>query len=215
MTRSPRRTRTTSRASGAFTDVLSSFAVIAVIVGGFVIYNTFSILVAQRGSRAALLRALGAHRQPGPQRPVLGEAARPRPGRSVSGSASGFLLALGRGPAPNGRRRRSRQPAGDLGPNHRGRADLGFTTTCSSSLPGPARRHGPAGRSLRGPATDDPGTPGKRTWSACRHRPRRAFLALGLFGSTIMAWLPSASALCWSSSASRARAGVRPAGHPA
>src|SRR5262249_23736680 len=50
------------QAIGGFTKVLSSFAFIAVIVGGFVIYNTFSILVAQRARETALLRALGATR---------------------------------------------------------------------------------------------------------------------------------------------------------
>ena len=48
---------------GTFTTVLGSFAFVAVIVGGFVIYNTFSILVAQRSRETALLRALGATRR--------------------------------------------------------------------------------------------------------------------------------------------------------
>ncbi len=46
-----------------FTTFLLVFAVIAVIVGGFVIYNTFGILVAQRGRELALLRAIGASRR--------------------------------------------------------------------------------------------------------------------------------------------------------
>ena len=37
-----------------------AFAVIAILVGGFIIANTFSILVAQRVRELALLRALGA-----------------------------------------------------------------------------------------------------------------------------------------------------------
>jgi putative ABC transport system permease protein len=50
------------RISG-FTSILSGFAFIAVIVGAFVIYNTFSIVVAQRTREMALLRALGAARR--------------------------------------------------------------------------------------------------------------------------------------------------------
>ena len=39
------------------------FAVIALFVGSFIIYNTFSILVAQRAREMALLRAIGASRR--------------------------------------------------------------------------------------------------------------------------------------------------------
>jgi putative ABC transport system permease protein len=53
-------------AVGQFLDVISTFliafAVIAILVGGFIIANTFSILVAQRIRGLALLRALGASR---------------------------------------------------------------------------------------------------------------------------------------------------------
>ncbi|MBM9458983.1 ABC transporter permease [Nocardioides sp. zg-536] len=53
-------------AVGSFLDVINTFllvfAIIAVIVGGFIIVNTFSILVAQRTRELALLRALGASR---------------------------------------------------------------------------------------------------------------------------------------------------------
>jgi putative ABC transport system permease protein len=45
-----------------FTTFLLVFAVVALIVGGFVIYNTFGILVAQRSRELALLRAVGAGR---------------------------------------------------------------------------------------------------------------------------------------------------------
>ena len=53
------------------------FAAIAVIVSGFVIYNTFSIIVAQRTREMALLRAVGASR------------------RQVLGSVIGESLAIG------------------------------------------------------------------------------------------------------------------------
>ncbi|GAA4097527.1 ABC transporter permease [Nocardioides kongjuensis] len=53
-------------AVGTFLGIISTFllvfAIIAVIVGGFIIVNTFSILVAQRTRELALLRALGAGR---------------------------------------------------------------------------------------------------------------------------------------------------------
>ncbi|MBA2283438.1 MAG: FtsX-like permease family protein [Acidimicrobiia bacterium] len=43
-----------------FTQLLLVFAVIALLVGAFIIYNTFQILVAQRTQELALLRAVGA-----------------------------------------------------------------------------------------------------------------------------------------------------------
>ncbi|UYM07334.1 ABC transporter permease [Solicola gregarius] len=57
----------TQDAIGPFLDIFSSillvFAAIAVVVGTFLIVNTFSILVAQRSRELALLRALGASRR--------------------------------------------------------------------------------------------------------------------------------------------------------
>ena len=44
---------------------LGVFALIALVVGSFIIYNTFSIVVAQRTREMALLRAIGASRAPG------------------------------------------------------------------------------------------------------------------------------------------------------
>src|SRR5699024_4159443 len=46
-----------------FSAVLLVFAAIALVVGTFLILNTFSILVAQRSQEMALLRALGASRR--------------------------------------------------------------------------------------------------------------------------------------------------------
>lgn len=46
-----------------FTTFLMIFAVIALTVGAFIIYNTFSILVAQRSKELALMRAIGAARR--------------------------------------------------------------------------------------------------------------------------------------------------------
>lgn len=77
---------------GFFTTFLLVFAVIAVIVGAFVIYNTFGILVAQRSRELALLRAIGASR-----RQVIGsvliEASFVALVGSVAGLVGGIVLA--------------------------------------------------------------------------------------------------------------------------
>ncbi len=70
------------------------FAGIALVVGGFLIVNTFSILVAQRSRELALLRALGAdRRQVG--RSVLFEALVMGLVGSAGGLGIGLLLAMG------------------------------------------------------------------------------------------------------------------------
>src|SRR5262249_11790278 len=57
-------TRDASGASLQFINMfLMSFAIVALVVGSFVIYNTFSITVAQRTKETALLRAIGAKRK--------------------------------------------------------------------------------------------------------------------------------------------------------
>ncbi|MFI9009805.1 ABC transporter permease [Actinosynnema sp. NPDC053489] len=48
--------------SGEFTSVLLAFALIALVVAAMVIYNTFTILVAQRTRELALMRCVGASR---------------------------------------------------------------------------------------------------------------------------------------------------------
>ncbi|MGA9278739.1 ABC transporter permease [Ilumatobacter sp.] len=48
---------------GMFRTILIAFSVIALVVAGFSIHNTFSILIAQRTRESALLRALGASRR--------------------------------------------------------------------------------------------------------------------------------------------------------
>jgi putative ABC transport system permease protein len=50
-------------AMGIFTTVLLVFAGVALLVGSFVIWNTFNVLVAQRRREVALLRAVGATRR--------------------------------------------------------------------------------------------------------------------------------------------------------
>ncbi|HEY6533033.1 MAG TPA: FtsX-like permease family protein [Acidimicrobiales bacterium] len=82
------------RLISVFSTFLLVFALIALFVGSFIIYNTFSIIVAQRTRELALLRALGASR-----RQVVGsvliEALLVGFGASVLGVVCGFVLALG------------------------------------------------------------------------------------------------------------------------
>ncbi|MBW8803470.1 MAG: FtsX-like permease family protein [Catenulisporales bacterium] len=49
-------------AAGHVTQILEVFGAVALLVAAFVIYNTFTILVAQRIRQVALLRCIGAHR---------------------------------------------------------------------------------------------------------------------------------------------------------
>jgi len=79
---------------GIFTTVLLAFAIIAVVVGGFIIVNTFTILIAQRTRELALLRALGADRKQ-VTRSVLLEAALLGALASTAGIGIGWGLARG------------------------------------------------------------------------------------------------------------------------
>ena len=77
-----------------FNIALLVFAFIALFVGSFIIFNTFSILVAQRTRELALLRALGASARQ-VRRSVLTEATIVGILASAVGLGVGFLLALG------------------------------------------------------------------------------------------------------------------------
>jgi putative ABC transport system permease protein len=79
-------------ALGFINIFLITFAVISVVVGAFIIYNTFSMLVAQRTRELALLRAVGAERRQ-VVRTVLGEAVVVGLAGSVVGLAVGLGLA--------------------------------------------------------------------------------------------------------------------------
>ncbi len=85
-------------ATGQFLDVIKTFllvfALIAVIVGAFIIVNTFSILVAQRTKESALLRALGASRRQ-VTAAVLAEALVMAVFASTIGIGLGWALARG------------------------------------------------------------------------------------------------------------------------
>jgi putative ABC transport system permease protein len=77
-----------------FNNFLLVFALIALFVGSFIIYNSFSIIVAQRGKEMALLRAIGASR-----RQVLGsvllEAVAVGAIASIVGIGAGMGVAAG------------------------------------------------------------------------------------------------------------------------
>ncbi len=81
-------------ALGFFNTFLLVFAVIALVVGSFIIYNTFSIVLAQRTRELALLRAIGASRRQ-VLGSVMGEALVIGIVASLVGLALGALTALG------------------------------------------------------------------------------------------------------------------------
>lgn len=82
------------KALGFITTFLLVFAGIALVVGSFLIVNTFSILVAQRGRELALFRALGAARAQ-VARSVIFEAFVVGLFGSTVGLGLGVLLAIG------------------------------------------------------------------------------------------------------------------------
>jgi putative ABC transport system permease protein len=82
------------QALGFFSTALLVFAGISLFVGGFIILNTFSILVAQRTRELALLRALGASRRQ-IRWSVVAEAFLVGLFASVVGLGLGVLVAIG------------------------------------------------------------------------------------------------------------------------
>jgi putative ABC transport system permease protein len=83
-----------SSALSFITTALLVFAFIALFVGAFTIFNTFSITVGQRTRELALLRVVGASRRQ-VFRSVLAEAALTGLGASAVGIGLGVLAALG------------------------------------------------------------------------------------------------------------------------
>lgn len=79
---------------GFINTFLLVFAAVSMVVGTFLIVNTFSILVAQRGRELALLRALGASRRQ-VNLSVLAEALVVGVFGSTVGIGFGYLLAIG------------------------------------------------------------------------------------------------------------------------
>jgi putative ABC transport system permease protein len=87
-------TNAVSQALSFFNTALLIFAFIALFVGAFTIYNTFSIIVGQRTRELALLRVVGASRRQ-VFRSVLTEAALVGLVSSAVGVGLGVLAALG------------------------------------------------------------------------------------------------------------------------
>ncbi|MGZ4459676.1 MAG: ABC transporter permease [Nocardioidaceae bacterium] len=79
---------------GIFTTILLVFAAVALLVGSFVIWNTFNVLVAQRRREVALLRAVGATRRQ-VLTGIVAEALTVGVISSVIGLFSGVGLAVG------------------------------------------------------------------------------------------------------------------------
>jgi putative ABC transport system permease protein len=86
--------KSVQQALGFFSTALLVFAGISLFVGGFIILNTFSILVAQRTRELALLRALGASRRQ-VRWSVVAEAFLVGLFASLVGLGLGILVALG------------------------------------------------------------------------------------------------------------------------
>ena len=84
----------TKKQMGFVTTFLMVFADIAILVGAFIIANTFSIIVAQRSREMALLRAIGASRKQ-VRRSVLAEATVVGLVASVLGLFAGLGVAAG------------------------------------------------------------------------------------------------------------------------
>jgi putative ABC transport system permease protein len=78
---------------GFLQTMLLVFAFVAIFVGAFLIFNTFSITVAQRIAEFGMLRTLGASRMQ-ILRSVIGEAAAIGLVGALVGLAGGFLIAL-------------------------------------------------------------------------------------------------------------------------
>jgi putative ABC transport system permease protein len=81
-------------ALGFFQTALLVFAVVSLFVGGFIIFNTFNILITQRTRELALLRALGASSGQ-VMRSVLAESLIIGAVASAVGLGAGVVLALG------------------------------------------------------------------------------------------------------------------------
>lgn len=83
-----------SQTLGFMTYILLGFGIVALLVGTFIIYNTFSMIVAQRQRELALLRAIGAGRRQ-VRRSVVFEAFLIGVLGSLLGLAGGVGLAYG------------------------------------------------------------------------------------------------------------------------
>ena len=173
---------------GFFNTFLLVFAVIALFVGSFIIYNSFSILVAQRSREMALLRAIGASR-----RQVLGSVLLEAVVVGLVASVVGLVAGIGVAVGPQGAARPRMGidiPAGGIVAHLERRSSSRWSPGSASASP---RRVLPARRASRRsrpspPCATSPSTarrqqppPGRHRHR--RHRPRRGgHRRTGLFG---------------------------------
>ena len=166
-----RRSRSTTASARFLTPALLAFSGAALLVGAFIIFNTFSITVAQRTREFALLRSLGATRAPGAGRGRRrgAGARRRRVGRWACSAASASRKrprrALRRGRDGHPAAAHGARPADD---RHRLVVGIGVTLA-RRAAPGRARDARAAGRghARRGAAEPPP-----------RRRRRRAVAAV-------------------------------------
>ena len=205
--RSPPRTRATIKEDlGFFNTFLLVFAVIALFVGSFIIYNSFSILVAQRGKEMALLRAIGASR-----RQVLGSVLLEAVVVGLIASVVGLVAGIGVAVGPQGAARRrsgsTSPPVAIVVTTSDGRrladrrARRERRLGACSRLAGPPRCRPIA--AMRDVAVDRSGqqpAPGRRSASAVTGLGAAA-MAAGLFGGAgTRAWSASVRRACSSAS---------------
>ncbi len=139
-------TNSINQALGFFSTALLVFAFISLFVGGFTIFNTFSILVGQRTTRAGPVA--DRRRQPPPGVPFGAPRGRPaRPGRLARRPRAGCPGGRRAGGPAEGLRRHPahrppglRDPHGDRRPRGRHRGDGGV-----GRQPGPPGRAHPSG----------------------------------------------------------------------
>ena len=148
-----------------------AFAYVALFVGMFIIYNTFSIVVAQRTKEMAMLRAIGASRRQ-VLRSVLLEsvvvgAGRRRPSASAAGVGLSFGLRALLGAVGLD------IPSGDAGRRRRHRSSTAFVV---GRRPSPCCR--PSARPC-GPAGSGPSPP-CGTWPSTAPARRSARVVVGL-----------------------------------
>jgi putative ABC transport system permease protein len=153
---------------GVLTTFFAAFAGVAMFVGAFVIWNTFSIMIGQRSRELALLRALGAGRGQ-VFRSVLAEAAAVGAGGVLAGAVLGVAVAKGLAAL-----------LGVFGPGLRGRAGDHAGRRVHPGLPGhqggarpgaPGRGAQPAG--VLGPAAGGWPAPHRRGCRRAAGRPGR------------------------------------------
>jgi ABC-type lipoprotein release transport system permease subunit len=184
---------------GFFQTFLLVFAGVALFVGAFLIFNTFTILVAQRQRELALLRALGASRGQVTTSVVV-ESVLVGALASVLGLALGLAVARGLQALHQQLRRRAAlrparraDPHGARQPGHRAAGDRAGRAAARPARRGrpPGRRHARRGRSRALAATGAPSS-APCSWSSAPRCSRSACRARSR-SSASAPWCPSSA----------------------